>query len=281
MSIYTFLLISYTLLGLIIGSFLNVCIYRIPLRRSIVRPGSHCPQCGSPVKYRDNIPVISWLILRGKCRFCKTPISAQYPFVELLTGAAFFASAYKWEFFSPTFVNSLFLAVVIVLVFIDYHHQILPNVLTIPGTVAGILLSPFQSFQVYMSPLELKVMSLAVLQDAPIVLPYIGSIVGACFGGGFLYIVAFIYKKLRHRDGLGMGDVKMMLMVGAFLGFRLAFLTIFAGALIGSVAAVSMQLRGKADMQTKLAFGVFLGIAAAASLFRGLSFLEWYLRGIY
>jgi leader peptidase (prepilin peptidase)/N-methyltransferase len=278
MSINTLLLVFYTLFGLIIGSFLNVCIYRIPLRKSIVRPGSFCPQCGTPVKPWDNIPIVSWLVLRGKCRSCKTPISMQYPFVELLSGLAFFASARAWGFNPPTFVNSLFLAVVIVLVFIDYHHLILPNVITIPGTVAGILLSPFQAFPFYLGVLEVKAVSLTGLQNTPLAWPWLGSVVGALFSGGLLYLVAFIYKRLRHRDGLGMGDVKMMMMVGAFLGSRLAILTIFAGSMLGTIVAVSMQLMGKANMQTKLAFGVSLGIAAAAALFWGIPFLDWYLR---
>jgi leader peptidase (prepilin peptidase)/N-methyltransferase len=197
--------------------------------------------------------------------------------VELLTGLAFFASARVWGFNPPTFVNSLFLAVIIVLIFIDYHHQILPDVLTIPGTIVGILLSPFQMFPVYLGLLEVKAVEIAGLQDTPLLWPWLGSIIGALFGGGLLFLVAFIYKKLRHRDGLGFGDVKMMLMVGAFLGYRLALLTIFAGAMLGSIVGVSMQLMGKANMQTRLAFGVFLGIAAAAALFWGIPFLEWYL----
>ena len=134
--------IIYTLFGLIIGSFLNVCIYRIPLGKSIVFPGSSCPSCSKPIRFYDNIPVLSYLLLRGKCRACGAPISFQYPLVELLTGLAFFACAKAWHFESPTYVNSLFLSVLIILVFTDYHHRILPNVLTLPGTIAGILLSP-------------------------------------------------------------------------------------------------------------------------------------------
>ena len=276
MSIYTLLMIFYTLFGLVIGSFLNVCIYRIPLRKSIIRPGSSCTQCGNPIKPWDNIPVISWLVLRGKCRFCKTPISVQYPLVELLTGLAFFASARVWAFNSPTFVNSLFLAIVIVLIFTDYHHLILPNVLTIPGTIAGILLSPFQAFPFYLGMLDVRVLELLGLDNTPLLWPWIGSVIGALFCGGLLFLVAFVYKALRHRDGLGLGDVKMMLMVGAFLGYRLAFLTIMAGSMLGVVVGLSMQIMGKAHMQTKLAFGVCLGIAAAAALFWGLPFLNWY-----
>ena len=278
MSIDMLWLVFYTLLGLIIGSFLNVCIHRIPLRKSIIRPGSSCTQCGTPIKPYDNIPVVSWLVLRGKCRFCKTPISIQYPFVELLCGIAFFASARVWGFNSPTFVNSLFLAVIIVLVFTDYHHLILPNVLTIPGTVAGILLSPFQSFPFYLGVLEVKAAELTGLENMPLAWPWLGSAIGALFGGGLLYLVAFIYRMLRHRDGLGLGDVKMMLMVGAFLGYRLALLTIVAGAMLGSIVGVSLLLLGKSNMQTKLAFGVCLGIAAVAALFWGLPFLDWYLK---
>jgi len=276
MSIDTIFLVPYTLLGLIVGSFLNVCIYRIPLRKSIVRPGSSCPQCGVSIKPYDNIPVISWLVLWGKCRFCKTPISIQYPFVEILTGLAFFASVRAWGFNPPTFVNTLFLAVIIVLIFTDYHYMILPNVLTIPGTIAGILLSPFQAFPFYLGILEVKTISLFGLENTPLAWPWVGSIIGALFGGGMLYFVAFVYKKLRHRDGLGLGDVKMMMMVGAFLGYRLAILTVFAGSILGIVIALPMQLMGKANMQTKLAFGVSLGIAAAAALFWGLQFLAWY-----
>ena len=122
--------------GLVIGSFLNVCIYRLPRHESIVFPGSHCPNCGKPVKPYDNIPVLSYLLLLGRCRFCRKPISLQYPVVELLSGLAFYACAAQWGSTSPAFVNSLFLAVILVLIFTDYHHQILPNVLTLPGVVA-------------------------------------------------------------------------------------------------------------------------------------------------
>ena len=197
--------------------------------------------------------------------------------MEFLTGLAFFASARVWEFNPPTFVNSLFLAIIIMLIFTDYHHMILPNVLTIPGTVAGLILCPFQALPLYLGILEVNAVSLLGLHDLPFALPLIGSVIGALFGGGFLYVVAFFYRMLRHREGLGMGDVKMMMMIGAFLGFRLVLLTIIAGSLLTLIVAVPMQLVGKADLQTKLAFGVSLGIAAAASLFWGLSVLNWYL----
>jgi leader peptidase (prepilin peptidase) / N-methyltransferase len=271
-------LVLYTLLGLIIGSFLNVCIYRIPLKKSIAFPGSACPDCGAAIRPWDNIPVLSYLILRGKCRGCHNPISMQYPLVELLSGTIFYFCAQTWEFASPTYVNTLFLCIILVLVFTDFHHRILPNVLTLPGTLIGILLSPFQMRDVYQGILEVKVASLLNLANASLALPWIGSILGAIFGCGSLFLVGYFFEKIRKKQGLGMGDVKMMAMVGAFLGYRLTLLTIFAGSLVGSILGIVLILLGKSNLQTKLAFGVFLGIGAAFSLFWGLPFLHWYLR---
>jgi leader peptidase (prepilin peptidase)/N-methyltransferase len=269
--------IYYGLLGLIIGSFLNVCIYRIPLGKSIVFPGSGCPKCNTPIRPYDNIPVLSFLILRGKCRSCGNPISPQYPLVELLSGIAFFCCALRWQFHSPTFVNSLFLSVVIILIFTDYHHQILPNKLTIPGAIAGLLLSPFQTPEVFTDPLSMRVAEWLGINDFSPIFHPIASLLSAIIGGGILFLVAFVYEKLRKRQGMGMGDVKMMAMVGAFLGWRLALLSIFAGSLIGTILAVFLVLFRNMNLQTKLAFGVFLGIGSTFSLFYGLPFLHWYL----
>jgi leader peptidase (prepilin peptidase)/N-methyltransferase len=269
-------LIVYALFGLIIGSFLNVCIYRIPLGKSIVFPGSSCPHCGKPIRFYDNIPILSYLILRGKCRFCRKPISIQYPLVELLTGLAFYACARVWGFGSPTYVNSLFLAVIIVLIFTDYHHQILPNVLTLPGILVGILLSPFQAPSFYSDILSVKVATLLSPGNPQSALPWAGSVIGAIMWGLIPFLVAFAYEKVRGRAGLGMGDVKMMAMVGAFLGWRLAFLTMFSGSLLGLFLGLYLIIFRKMNFQTKLAFGVFLGIGAALSLFFGFSSLEWY-----
>ncbi|MBN2320165.1 MAG: prepilin peptidase [Acidobacteria bacterium] len=270
-------LIFYTVLGLIIGSFLNVCIYRIPLRKSIVFPRSSCTRCGRQIPFYDNIPVLSWILLQGKCRFCGASISFQYPFVELLTGAAFLVCGLKWNFTPPTYVNSLFLSATIVLIFTDFHHRILPNVLTLPGIIAGILLSPFQDPAVYMDVLSVKIAGLFEYQTARAVLPWAGSVSGAVIGGGILLVIGFGYQKLRKRQGLGMGDIKMMAMVGAFLGWRLTFLTIFAGSFLGLLAGMYLIVFHKQTLQAKLPFGVFLGIGSALALFYGLPFLEWYL----
>jgi len=269
-------LLVYALLGLIIGSFLNVCIYRIPLGKSIVFPGSGCPNCGKAIRFYDNIPILSYLLLRGKCRFCGERISVQYPIVELLTGIAFYACAKWWYFTPPTFVNSLFLSVVVILIFTDYHHQILPNVLTLPGMIAGILLSPFQTPSFYSDVLSFPTASMLWPSNPQIALPWVGSVIGAIIGGGSLFVVGLGYLKLRKKEGLGMGDVKMMGMVGAFLGWPLAVLTIGVGAFLGSIIGIMGILLRNMTMQTKLAFGVFLGISAAFALFYGLPILHWY-----
>jgi leader peptidase (prepilin peptidase) / N-methyltransferase len=266
----------YAFFGLIVGSFLNVCIYRIPRDQSIALPRSRCPHCGKPVRPYDNVPVLSYILLGGRCRDCRGPISPQYPIVELLTGLAFYLCALKWEFGPPTYLNSAFLSAIAVLVFIDYSHQILPNVITIPGALVGIALSPFQAEEHFRDLLSFSVAS-ALYPGAPYTaLPWVGSILGALLGGGILFLVAFLYQRVRKRQGLGMGDVKMMTMVGAFLGWRLALLTIFAGSLLGSVIGIFLILfRGK-NLQSKLAFGTFLGIGCAVSLFLGLAFIDWY-----
>jgi leader peptidase (prepilin peptidase) / N-methyltransferase len=269
-------LVFYVALGLVIGSFLNVCIYRIPIGKSIVFPGSGCPNCSAPIRPYDNIPVLSYLLLRGKCRTCGEPISLQYPIVELLSGLAFYCCAHNWHFTSPTYVNSLFLSLIIVLVFTDYHHQILPNILTLPGAVAGLILSPFQMPEVYTDTLSIRLASQFGFEDSGLVLSLMGALLGAIIGGGSLLGVAFFYEKVRKRQGLGMGDVKMMAMVGAFLGYRLTILTIFLGSLLGSLVGIYLVLFRKMNLQTKLAFGVFLGAAAVLALFYGLPLLHWY-----
>ena len=274
MSLFPYLWAAF---GLVIGSFLNVCIYRLPRHKSIVFPGSHCPQCGKPVKPYDNIPVISYLWLRGKCRFCRKPISLQYPVVELLSGLAFYACAAEWGFTPPAFVNSLFLAVIIILIFTDYHHQILPNVLTLPGVVAGILLSPFQTPAFFRETFSLLLASFVSPAHTEAALPWVGSLLGALIGGGILYLVGAAYQALRKRQGLGMGDIKMMAMVGAFTGWRLALLTIFVGSFLGSIVGILLVLFGGRTLQHKLAFGTFLGAATAIALFYGATLLQWYL----
>lgn len=266
----------YFLLGLVAGSFLNVCIHRLPRHESIVSPGSHCPECGHAIRPYDNIPVLSYLWLLGKCRDCGKPIPIQYPAVELLTGFAFLSCAFAWNFAAPSFLNSVFLAAIIVLVFIDYQHQILPNVLTIPGAVIGILLSPFQAASFYHDVVSYNIAAALFADDPERALPWVGSIFGALVGGGLLLVVGLVYRWTRKRQGLGLGDIKMMAMIGAFLGWRLALLTVFFGSFIGSVIGLFLILFRGRNLQHKLAFGTLLGAAAALALFYGLPLIDWY-----
>ncbi len=267
----------WTAFGLVIGSFLNVCIYRLPRNESIVFPGSHCPRCGKAVRPYDNVPVLSYLWLRGKCRFCKQPISLQYPVVELLSGLAFYACAVAWEMKPATYVNSFFLAMILVLIFTDYHHQILPNVITFPGMLVGIMLSPLQSTTFYSDAVSLRLSESISAIHADAVLPWVGSILGALVGGGSLLVVAWAFRVVRKKEGLGMGDVKMMAMVGAFAGWPLALLTIFIGSFLGSIVGIGLMIFGGRTLQTKLAFGTFLGAATAISVFYGGAIISWYL----
>jgi leader peptidase (prepilin peptidase) / N-methyltransferase len=272
--------IFYSLLGLVIGSFLNVCIYRIPRRESIVLPKSHCPKCGKNIQPYDNVPVFSYILLRGKCRNCKAAISLQYPVVEILNGLAYLACALSWGLDSATYVNSLFLSAILALIFIDYHHQILPNVITLPGTVAGIALSLFQMPDFYRDVFSSGIASMIVPDDPDLLLPLAGSVFGALLSGGLLLLVAFTYQITRKKQGLGMGDIKMMAMVGAFLGWRLGLLTILLGSLTGSIVGIFLIIFQGKNLQTRLAFGTFLGPGAIAALFFGLTFLHWYTLGL-
>jgi leader peptidase (prepilin peptidase)/N-methyltransferase len=219
---------------------------------------------------------VSYFVLRGKCRFCKSSISFRYPLVEFLTGLAFWGCLEVWGLTSPTFVNSLFLCLLIVLMFVDYDHQVLPDKVTKPGIAAGVFLSPFQSEVLFRDAFSYGIAASLPSVSPETLLPWAGSILGALVGGGILWITGYVYRTVRKKSGLGLGDVKMMAMVGAFLGWRMALLTIFVGSLLGSVLGIFLILFKGKTLQTRLAFGTLLGGGAAFSLFFGLSFVRWY-----
>ncbi|HXO45160.1 MAG TPA: prepilin peptidase [Candidatus Cybelea sp.] len=263
------------LFGLIIGSFLNVCIVRIPERKSIVLPSSACPKCGAVIRPWDNIPVVSWLVLRGKCRACKTTISAMYPVVELLTALLFWACYFAFGLTTEALKWSIFSALMIVLVFTDMRERILPDVVTYSGFVVGLLLSlvtkPSDGTALWLSrrifefPPPVPVLSLG------------DALLGAAFGSGLLWMVAELYFRLRGREGMGFGDVKMMLMAGAFLGLKRTLLTILAGSVLGSVLGLAFMLARRKESDYELPFGSFLGMAAVLVMFFGTPVVNWYL----
>jgi leader peptidase (prepilin peptidase)/N-methyltransferase len=267
--------------GAAIGSFLNVVIHRVPNEESIVFPNSACPKCSKPIQTYDNIPILSWLILRGKCRNCKEPIAVRYPLVELLTAVVFLVVYWKIGFTPYLPVSLTFAAVMISLVFIDAEHMILPNVITYPLLVAALLvrlLFPIFVSSVYFT--DLARAPLASLSAYPAwAVSMAGAVLGALAGGGSLWLVGEIWKRLRGVEAMGLGDVKMMLGVGALLGWSLSFLSIFIAAFVGAIAGVAL-LAGKRDrdLQGQIPFGVFLGPASLIALLFGDQLIQWYLR---
>jgi leader peptidase (prepilin peptidase) / N-methyltransferase len=260
--------------GLAIGSFLNVCILRIPERKSIVTPASACPKCGAAIRPYDNIPVVSYAVLRGKCRACKTPISWMYPVVELLTGVLFlgcwlaFAStplALKWATFS---------AIMVVLVFTDLRERILPDLVNYTGLAIGLAISLFTP-PADGTALWLSKKFFAFPPPAPAV-SLIDALLGAALGSSLLWIVSEAYFRMRGREGMGLGDVKMMLMAGAFLGVKRTLLTIFVGSMLGSLLGIAFILAKRKGSDYELPFGSFLGLAAILVVFFGTPLVAWY-----
>ncbi|MFY9609698.1 MAG: prepilin peptidase [Blastocatellia bacterium] len=265
------------LFGLVIGSFLNVVIYRLPLRESIVFPGSHCPACNAEIKPYDNIPVLSYAILRGRCRNCSVRISPVYPTVELLVGLLYLLCFLRDGLTLILVADLVFVSLIVPLVFIDFHHKLLPNLITYPGFVLLLVLRLLAPDPWILAHAP-RWFGLERGPDWAVAL--LGAVLGAAVGAGSLWLVREVYFRLRKVEGMGLGDVKMMLMAGAFLGWQLTLLTIFLGSVLGSIIGVLMiALRG-GNMRMAIPFGVFLGPAATIALFIGPAFIEWY-AGVY
>jgi leader peptidase (prepilin peptidase)/N-methyltransferase len=262
------------LFGLIIGSFLNVCIVRIPGGKSVVLPSSACPQCGAAIRPYDNIPVLSYLLLAGKCRKCKTKISAVYPAVELLTGLLFLACYESFGLTAEALKWAVFSAIMIVLVFTDLRERVLPDAVNYTGLGLGLALSLFTK------PSDGTAVWLANrMFDFPPPAPVVSladALFGAAIGSSLLWLVSEAYFRLRGREGMGLGDVKMMLMAGAFLGARRTLLTIFTGSILGSILGLLFILARRKDSEYELPFGTFLGMAALLVVFFGTPVINWY-----
>jgi leader peptidase (prepilin peptidase) / N-methyltransferase len=239
--------------GAIAGSFLNVVIYRLPLEKSIVWPSSACPHCTRELTWYENIPVASFLALRGHCRTCRARISPQYPLVEALTAVMFGAA---WWYYGPGPLLAsrlVFGCALIVLFAIDLEHQLLPNAITLPGIVVGFL------FSLFTEP------------------GWVSSLIGILVGGGVLFAIAEVYYRVRHEEGLGMGDVKMLAMVGAFLGWQLTLLTLMLASLSGTVIGLVLIVTKRGGLKYALPFGTFIALGAAVAATVGPPILGWYL----
>ena len=229
------------LFGLAIGSFLNVCIVRLQTGQSVVRPGSHCRACKRNLLWFENVPVVSWLFLRGRCRTCRAPIPALFPMVELATPLIFVLQYWYLGWSELLLVRLIFSSAMVVLFVIDLQSRILPNIVTLPGIVVGLL---------------------AAFALDP---GWESAILGAMLGAGGLLLVAETYHRLRHEQGVGMGDVKMLAMIGAFLGWQLMLMTLLLASLLGSVVGLGIIISGHGDSKYALPFGSFLAIAAVAT----------------
>jgi leader peptidase (prepilin peptidase)/N-methyltransferase len=249
-----FALLFIFLLGCCVGSFLNVCIYRLPQELSIVAPRSYCPQCRTPIHGYDNIPLVSYLLLRGKCRNCGVKISWRYPLVEALSGGFAVALFVKYGLGLGFFSYSAFTAGLLVITFIDLDHRIIPDLISLPGIGIGFLLSFFEP-------------SLSVKD----------SLIGLLAGGGSLYLVAVAYEALTKREGMGGGDVKLLAMIGAWLGWKGVLFTIFFASLSGTIIGGGAMLAQKQGRHFAIPFGPFLAFGALAYLFFGPQLIDWYL----
>jgi leader peptidase (prepilin peptidase)/N-methyltransferase len=275
-----FLYVIAGVFGAIIGSFLNVVIHRLPREESIVFPNSRCPSCGAVIAFYDNLPVLSYSVLRGKCRSCKAHISARYPAVELLTALLFVAVAWHDGLTSALPFDLIFVSSLLALVFIDAEHMILPNAITYPGIVFAAIARvalPYLTGAPHFDDMG-SLMHGGTLASIPIwLVSLLGAFLGALIGGGSLWLMGWIWERLRHQEAMGLGDVKMMFMVGAYLGWRLTILTIFLGVLSGSIVGIlSMILAGKYERGKVLPFGIFLGSGAILALLVGSPIVEWY-----
>jgi len=241
-------------LGLIVGSFLNVCIWRIPRGESIVLPASHCPKCGMPLRFYDNIPVLSYLVLGGRCRGCRERISWQYPLVESLNCIMYILVGWRFGPSWPIIPYCAFVSALIVVTFIDIQHLIIPDMITLPGIVLGFLVSFFPFMGVR----------------------WLDSLIGVVACGGCFLIIAILSRFIWKRDGLGGGDVKLIAMIGAFLGWQGGAVTIFWASFLGSLFGVFLILMRKKGRKDVIPFGPFLCLGALISLLFGPEMILWY-----
>ena len=244
---------SLFIFGICVGSFLNVCIYRLPLSKSIVFPSSACPDCQVPIRFYDNIPLISYLLLKGKCRNCHTGISVRYPLVELMGGLFAVCVYLKFNLTLEALTAYIFIAALLVITFIDIDHRIIPDVISLPGIPMGFAASLFVSS-----------------------IHYLDSIIGILVGGGSLLIVAWVYNLLTKKEGMGGGDIKLLAMIGAFIGWKGVLLTIFLSSAIGTVSGLLLMLRSRKTMKMAIPFGPFLSIGAIIYIFFGKELIFWY-----
>jgi leader peptidase (prepilin peptidase)/N-methyltransferase len=252
---FNFLIVSLIFIfGMCIGSFLNVCIYRLPTSKSIADPPrSICPSCNSPIRFYDNIPVLSYIWLKGRCRNCDAPISFRYPMIELITGIVALGLLFNFGLSLESLVYFIFISSLLVITFIDLDHRIIPDIITLPGIPIGLVASfalPTISFK--------------------------ASVLGLLIGGGSLWLVAWAYNLIAKRDGMGGGDIKLLAMIGTIVGWKGVIFTVFASSVMGSFVGITIMLIKGKNMKYAIPFGPFLSIGAIAYVFVGAQVIAWY-----
>ncbi len=251
----SFMVVYSLLFGLALGSFINVCIYRIPLKKSIISPPSSCPNCSERIKFYDNIPLISYLLLLGKCRYCRHPVAWHYPVVEALVGLLSLALFIRYGLTYQYFLFFLFTAILVTISFIDLHHQIIPDVLSLPGIAIGWAIS-----------------------FIPGNISWLDSLIGIIAGGGFLFLVAFIYEHVTGREGMGGGDIKLLAMIGAWMGWRPLPFIVLMSSLSGAIIGLAFLLLAGKGFRVRIPLGPFLSIGAILYFFFGPELISWYFR---
>jgi leader peptidase (prepilin peptidase)/N-methyltransferase len=239
--------------GLCIGSFLNVCIYRLPESKSIVQPRSMCPHCGALIHFYDNIPILSYIALKGKCRHCSASIALRYPLVELISGAFALVVFLKYGIQLDALIYYAFIATLLVITFIDIDHRIIPDVITLPGI-----------------PIFLAA-SFALRQ-----ISFVDSILGIFVGGGSLFLVAWLYQLITKKEGMGGGDIKLLAMIGAVIGWKGVLFTIFVASAVGTLSGLLIMLKSRKTMKLAVPFGPFLAIGGIAYILFGPQLITWY-----
>jgi leader peptidase (prepilin peptidase) / N-methyltransferase len=239
--------------GACIGSFLNVCVYRIPISRSIVKPGSMCPRCQSSIRFYDNIPILSYLWLMGKCRRCGEKISIRYPIIEMLTGflacICFIKFGYSLEFI----IYFAFITILLVISFIDLDYKIIPDIISLPAIPIGLLTA-------WIVPS----------------ITFIDAFIGTLLGGGILYFIAWTYQMITGKEGMGGGDIKLLAMIGAFIGWKGVLVTIFIASASGTIVGILLMLIAHKNIKYAVPFGPFLAIGAVIYVFIGSELIHWY-----
>ena len=260
--------------GSVIGSFLNVCIYRLPRDISLVFPPSSCTSCNKPIRFYNNIPILSYIFLRGKCNNCGNKFSIRYPIIELISAILTTLTVYTFGLTFNTLIYLILIYSLIVVTFIDLEHMIIPNLISIPGIVLGLLFNISKTDFELFSRLDLSANFTNILLLTKF--PLFDSILGIIFGGGILLVIALVYKKIRKVEGMGMGDVKLLAMIGAFLGLKSVIFVIFISSLIGSIVGITLMFMNKGDLKYAIPYGPFLSLAAILFIFLNQSLLPFF-----